>query len=237
MDALAAEVFTGGRGKLVGARCDTPPDQIPRDTYGRIVRNGTGCKGLNPGALVIALAAQMRDLGRSLVIEAQNDRNTDQIWNQPAYRYTVNRYEVLDQTSAANLVASGKRTGALSHYPWNDAARGFVLVDATIHWVTEYGPNLHYVSGLSHTRATRFVAVLEIDAPPSNPDARIIGGEYIDDPSVGADRFTIPPFVVIADGPAPEDVPPEGDGARHNPWVSPAVVMQLLQLGAAPAAQ
>lgn len=237
LDALAAEAFTGGAGQLVGARCDTPPNQIPRDAYGRIVRNGKGCKGLNPGALVIALAAQMRDLGKPLVIDAQDDRNTDQIWNQPAFRYTVNRYEVLDPASAANLVASGKRTGTLSQYPWNDAAHGFVLVDATIHWVTEYGPNLQYVSGLSHTHTTRFVAVLETDAPPSDPNARIIGGEYVDDPSVGADRLTNPPFVVIASGPGPEDVPPDADGTRHNPWVSPAVVMQLLQLGAAPAAR
>ena len=234
MNALAAEVFNDGTARFIGARCDTPPNLIPRDPYGRIVRNGTGCKGLNPGALMVVLAAQMRYLGKSLIIDAQDDNNTDQIWNQPAYRYTVNRYEVLDRASAANFVVYGKATGSLSQYPWNDAARGFVLVDATIHWVTEDGPNQTFVSGLSSTKQTRFVAVLEIDSAPSDPNARIIGGEYIDDPSVGADRLTIPPFVQIARGPGPEGLPPDADGSQHNPWVSPATVMQLLTLGAAP---
>ena len=36
---------------------------------------------------------------------------------------------------------------------------------------------------------------LELDAPPNDPNAVIIGGEYIDDASVGADRLTVPPFV------------------------------------------
>jgi hypothetical protein len=231
LDALAAEVYNDAAARFVGARCDTAPGHVARDSYGRIVRNGTGCKGLNAGALVVVLGQQMRRLHKALVIDAQNDWNTDQIWNQPAYRYTLNRYEEIDQVAAANLVASGARTGPLTHYLWNDAAAAFVFVDVTILWVSERGPNVDYVSGLTSTGRTRFVAVIELDRPASDPDSRIIGGEYIDDPSVGADRLTVPPFVWVAMGPGPEDLPTSVDGNSHNPYVRPSVVTQLLDKG------
>jgi hypothetical protein len=230
LDALAAEVYNDASVRFIGARCDTPPDQIKRDRYGRVVRDGTGCKGLNAGALVIVLSQQMRALNQTLTIDAQNDWNTDEIWNQPAYRYTVNDYEEIDAVAAANLVAFGTRTGSLDRYLWNDAAAGFVLVDVSIHWVREHGPNLTVVSGLQSSATTRFVAVLEIDRAPADPQATILGGEYIDDPSVGADRLTVPPFAWIATGPGPESLPTWVDGSSHNPYVRPSVVSELLAM-------
>ena len=59
---------------------------------------------------------------KAMAIDAQTPFNTDQIWNQPAYAYTLNRYEKLSEKEAANLVAKGKREGDLEKYKWNDNA-------------------------------------------------------------------------------------------------------------------
>ena len=52
----------------------------------------TGCTKLEIGDLN-ALMAEVYADGDSSFIGAQNGYNTDQIWNQPTYRYTVNRYQ------------------------------------------------------------------------------------------------------------------------------------------------
>ena len=164
-------------------------------------------------------------------IDAQNDFNTDQIWNQPAYRYTVNRYQPLTVAQAANLVAHGTLDGDQTSYAWNSAANGFVLVDLTIWWVSENGPNLTPVSGADSTVQTRMVAVIELDLDASDPNAQILGGEYINDSTAGADRLTVPPFVWVIHGPGYENLPTSVDGNYHNPYVKPSLVKQLIALG------
>jgi hypothetical protein len=231
VDALLAEVYLDGPSALIGARCDKKPAQIQRDQYGRIARDGSGCKGLNAGALVVVLGQWMKKKKGALAIDAQNDFNTDQIWNQPAYRYTVNRFTPIDAASAANLVAFGTTTGSLTSYPWNASAQAFAQVDLSIHWVSELGPNTQAVSGTSSTHETRVVAILELSAAATEPGARILGGEYVDDGTVHADRLTVPPFVWLSHGPGPEQVSPTLGGSGHNPYVSPRVVELLVRLG------
>jgi hypothetical protein len=231
INALEAEIYVDADAAFAGARCDTPPNQIRRDIAGRIVRDGSGCKGINAGALMVLLGNRMKRDQKALAIDAQNDFNTDQIWNQPAYRYTVYEYVALSVSEAANLVAYGQAWGPLDWYPWNWDAVGFVGIDIGIEWVSELGPNMDPVPGTRSTRETRFVAVLELDSYPNDPAAVIIGGEYLDDPSVGADRLSVPPFVWIAKGPGPEDLDGDVDGRHHNPFVKPSVVEQLIALG------
>ena len=50
VNALMAEVHVDSNSRFIGGRCDTKPADIKRDDAGRIVRNGGGCQGLNPGA-------------------------------------------------------------------------------------------------------------------------------------------------------------------------------------------
>lgn len=231
INALEAEIYKDAHSNLIGANCDTSPSEIKRDEYGRIVRNGSGCQGLNAGALLIVAAGLMKGRHQPFAIDAQNAFNTDEIWNQPAYRYSVYRFEVLTEAQAANLVAYGKKDGDLTHYMWNDAARGWVLVDFGIKWVAENGPNLTPVSGAASTRETRMVAVIELDGDGGNPDSLIIGGEYLDDSSVGADRVRVPPYVWVALGPGPEEVANSLDELAHNPYVKPSLVLQLVAMG------
>jgi hypothetical protein len=234
INGLLATIYTDADSKFIGGRCDTKPSDIKKDQDGRIDRNrpnGRGCKGLNPGALLITMGHRMKRDQKPFVINAQGEDNTDQIWNQPAYRYTVNRYETLTTAQAANLVASGKRTGNLTSYKWNPKAKGFVFVDVTLNWVTENGPNTEYVSGLVSTRKTRMVAVVELDKDASDRRANIIGGEYLEDKSVRATRLTVPPFVWITTKPGPETS--SADNA-HNPYVKTSVVRAIAALGQQP---
>ncbi|HUS68609.1 MAG TPA: hypothetical protein VMZ28_28935 [Kofleriaceae bacterium] len=224
MNALQAEVYNNARSRFIGARCDTEPADIERDEFGRIVRDGKGCQGLNAGALVIVAGNVMKIQKKKFNIDAQNEFNTEQIWNQPAYRYTVNRFETLTEREAANLVATGEKSGNLTDYLWNSSANGFALVDLSIHWVTELGPNVTPVSGTRSTNKTRMLAVIELDRSPSDPEAEIIGGEYLDDESIGANRLRVHPFVWIA-----LDVGPD-TGTGHNPFVKGQLVKTMVNL-------
>ena len=68
-------------------------------------------------------------------------------------------------------------------------------------------------------------------APPGSR-ARVIGGEYVEDPTVpAANRLRNAPFVWIATAPGPESLDPGVGGSHHNPYVKPSVVAQLLALG------
>ena len=171
VDALMAEVYVDAPSRFIGNRCDKKPSDIARDANGRIVRNGGGCQGLNPGALLVVLATQMKRNHLALAIDAQNDFNTDQIWNQPAYRYEVYRFQPLSRSDAAGKVMGASLDGGAppNAYPWDAAAQGFALVDIGIQWVHENGPNTTPISGLDNTNETRFVAVLELDKIRATP--------------------------------------------------------------------
>lgn len=67
-------------------------------------------------------------------------------------------------------------------------------MDVTLHWVSETaGPNTTVVSGAETTRTTRMVTVIELDRPATDSAARVVGGEYLDDDRVGADRLRVAP--------------------------------------------
>jgi len=240
MNALMATIYSDGFSYFLGARCDTVPRDIERDEFGRIMRRedaftkGAGCKGLNPGSLMVVLNQRLRVQKKPMVMNAQAANHTEQIWNQPAYRYKVNRYEPLTEAQAANLVASNRREGPLTEYRWNDGAHGFAFVDVTLSWVTEHGPNKEFYSGLRSSRSTRMTFVLETDMDLSNPDTQIIGGEYIDDPSAGTNRLTNAPFLWISTAPGPEHTQPGPGVYMHNPFIKTSVVTQLIELALAP---
>jgi hypothetical protein len=229
INALEAEVYVDGDSSFIGARCDTAPAKIKRDANGRILTGG--CGGVNPGSLLIVMGAQMKKAHKPFAIDAQNEFNTDQIWNQPAYRYTVNRFKSLTEKQAANLVMHGTMTGSATKYPYTAAAKGWALVDVTLSWVSENGPNTEMVSGMESTRETRMVAVIELDKAASQSTAKILGGEYVDDASVGANRLTVPPFLWTINDAGAENLSTSVDGDAHNPYVKPSLVKQLIALG------
>jgi hypothetical protein len=231
LNALEAEVHLDAVGGFIGARCDTKPASVPRDDNGRITK--AGCRGLNPGSFVIVMANRMKNIKNAanfvpkpFAINAQNDDNTDQIWNQPAFRYTVNDAAAISEEQAIQLTnKAGVGRSLPTRYAWNNDAKGFFRVDISLQWVSENGPNKEFVSGLDSAQTTRFAAILELDGDPNNPATRIIGGEFLDDPSIGASRLKVAPFVWTADG-----LPPDSARGSHNPFVKGSDVQRLVQL-------
>jgi hypothetical protein len=236
INGLEAEAYFDAPGNFIGGRCDTPKPQVHTDQFGRIDRD-SGCQGVNAGALLIVVGNRLKRDHLPFGIDVQSDTTTDEIWNQPAYRYTVNGLEMLSEREAANLVASGTKDGPLLHYMWNDQAKGFALVDFTLLWVSERitvtgeraGPNVKVLSGKDTTKTTHMVAVIELDGPTG--DASVIGGEYLSPKGSDADRFTVAPYVFINTGVADDNSPLDAIGSFHNPYVKPSLVQKLMKLG------
>lgn len=229
VNALMAEIYLDGPASLIGSTCNTPAGMIPRDVYGRVLKQG--CAGVNAGSLLVTAATLLKKYRVPFAMDAQNPTTTAEIWNQPTYRYHVYDYHPLTMAKAANLVARGAESGPERTYWWNPAARGFAFVDLGLHFVGENGPQLVSVSGLQSTYELRVAAVIELDADAADSSARIIGGEYLDLPSSRANRLTVPPFLWVARGSGPESLPEWIDGSRHNPYVRPSLVKQLAALG------
>src|SRR5262249_13133022 len=55
LTGLAAEAYLDAPIKAIGARCDRASEELFPDLFGRVPRDGSGCKGLNPGALAAVL--------------------------------------------------------------------------------------------------------------------------------------------------------------------------------------
>jgi hypothetical protein len=178
--------------------------------------------------MLILMANMLRDRQEAFAIDAQQPFSTDQIWNQPAYRYKVHDYKQISKEEATSLVASGLQSMAEppADYIWNTGAQGFALVDFELFYVVETSrPNLSVVNGGDYTHTSRMVAVIELDAPASDPEAAVIGGEYLDKDEVDANRLTVHPFVWIPGEPGE----PRGRGA-HNQYVASDMVMQIVAL-------
>ncbi len=225
INALMAEVYVDAPSRFLGSRCDVKPADIVRYPSGRV--RTSGCKGLNAGSLLIVLADLLKRQQRAIAIDAQTAWSTEQIWNQPAYRYQVYGYQpISSQEEAAHLVSGGVD----NRYFWNNNAKGFVRVQIGIKFVVEQGPNASVVSGASSTREMFIDAVLELDARADDPNATIIGGEYLN--SDRGDRLTVPPFVWLPEGPGAEDLEVEmASSSSHNPFVKPSLVRRLVELG------
>ena len=230
VNALMAEIYVDGPASYIGGFCNAKPSDIPRDQHGRVLREG--CDGVNAGSLLVAVATLLRRYQTPFVIDVQRPSATDEIWNQPAYRYHVYDYHPLTTSEAANLVARGATTGAETLYRWNAAARGFAFVDLGIRFVGEVSPQLVFSAPGNRARyELRVATVIELDADPASPGASIIGGEYLDLPASHADRLTVPPFLWMSQGPGREDLRWDVGGAHHNPYVRPSLVKQLMALG------
>ncbi len=227
INALEAEVNVDGDSKFIGARCDTAPKDIQRDSAtGHIIHaQNVGCDGVNAGTLLIVLNVLMKQQNRSMAIDAQNDFNTNEIWNQPAYRYHVYDFKPsIDAATAGNWVVNNAATGDQTGYTVNDAAKAWAYADIGVKWVSENGPNVNVVSGADSTRETRRGLVFELDADGGN----IIGGEY------AGKSTNLFPFIWIATAAGPENLDPNAaSGNTHNPYVKPSIVAQLVTLAQA----
>jgi hypothetical protein len=229
VNALMAEVYLDGPHSRIGTTCDVPPAFIPRDMYGRVLKEG--CSGLNAGSFLVVVSTLLKQHHQALAIDLQKPAKTEEIWNQPAYHYKVYDYRPITAAEAANLVERSTTAGPEKVYWWDRAARGFAFVDLGLWFVGEKGPNVTLVSGADSAFELRVAAVIELDRDPADPDATIVGGEYLDLPSSQAARLRVTPFVWMSGGPGPEVLPMDVGGDHHNPFVRPSLVQALVTLG------
>jgi hypothetical protein len=128
----------------------------------------------------------------------------------------VNAFSPLDEAAASRLVA---QKDGVPYSTFNPKAKGWAQVDFSILWVSEQGPNKEVVSGKDSTQTMRVNAVIELDRAASDPQAKIIGGEYVEGPN-GESRLAVPPFVWSPNGMGPE-----------NPSIQAELVKQLISMG------
>ncbi len=241
INALLAEVFLDARGSYLGQVCNRPPSAIARDSYGRVASDDAesriyrGCQGINPGALVIALGESMKRNAQAVGISPQSADSTATTW-RPAYRTTVYGYEALTEWQAGRLMRGFPKNELIpAPYEWNSTARGFVRLDLGITYVEALdAPIRDFVNGSSVAKELRVAAILELDRAPSDANAKIIGGEYIEDATVGASRTAVTSTILtIAAPPNRENRPTTlRGGIWANPYVSPREVLALAKLAA-----
>ncbi|APR82494.1 Hypothetical protein A7982_07843 [Minicystis rosea] len=232
VNALMAEVYVDSPVVIIGSTCGTRPYDIPYDWYGRVLKDG--CRGVNPGSLIIAVSTLLRRHQIPFAMAAQNENTTDQIWTQPTYRYYVYDFQPLTRAAAVNLVTRSSIAGPDATYVWNPAAQGFAFMDLGLRFVGEDKPHVELLSGLRSTYEMRVTAVLELDADASDPNAKILGGEYVAISNRETNRLTVPPFIWVARGMGPDDLPFYVGSNHHNPFIRPSVVKQLIVLGQQP---
>lgn len=172
LTGLLAESYSAADARFVGYRCDTAAVNFRYDGSGRIQQ--PNCRS-NAGTLFLAATNFIGKGQRAFAINAVNN---DEVWNQPAFSYTISRYDTVSEADAAKAVDATK-----TRYEWNTAARGFRRVTLTLTWAVEsYGPP----TGQPQTRSAgkTYDMIVELDA-----SGNVIGGEWI-----GSSKNDHPPF-------------------------------------------
>ncbi len=230
IEALFTELYFSDKATFAGRRCNTDPDKIERDEFGRPKQSE--CRDLNPGSFHIGVTGL---LARGAFYLNDNrpgkppfviDHNWDwEVWNFPLVKYEIREQQEVSKADAAKLVAAAARD-----YAWNDAATKFVRIKLE-YWMVSDGVPDHemlknaYLRGTS-SHATVLNYVLELDDAGT-----ILGGEWIQDPSTtwGEDNKKLHPdflWMPVRNDGAGENADDLG-GDDDNPFVSYSKVKML----------
>jgi len=239
IEALMTELYFSDQATFSGRRCNTRPDEIERDEFGRPTE--VACRDLNPGSFHVAITGMLGRGARNLATDNPEarpafiiDHNWDyQVWNFPIVSYTIDDQEELSVERANELVGA---TG--SDYHFNDDAQRFVRVAMTYSMISDGVP----VGELLRRADQRDVDphnvelnyILELDA-----NDRILGGEWIEDPTVtwGSNSKELhPDFIWMAvDAVGWGENADDTGGDNDNPFVSYNHARALLQCANEPA--
>ncbi len=233
VEALMTELYFTDQATFTGRRCETRPDKIERDSFGR--PTDPKCRDLNAGALHIAMVGLLGKGAKNLITNEENkkpafviDHNYDhEVWNFPLVKFEIRSQEVVSKERANELIGA---TG--STYTFNAAATKFVSVRAT-YWMVSDGvpPNELLVRADKRNIPLHDVDlnyVLELDSAD-----RILGGEWIKDPVTtwGDDSKQLhPDFAWMALDPVgPGENADDTGGQGDNPFVSYPIVQAILR--------
>ncbi len=234
IEAMMTELYFSDQATFSGSRCNTTPDEIERDEFGRPTESA--CRDLNPGSFHTAITGLMARGADELVPGAPDfiqrpafiiDHNWDhEIWNFPVVAFDVNSSEEVTAEEAQALI------GGEGEYTFNAAATRFVRVKLTYSMISDSVPP----SELLRRADTRDLDPVEVELNyvlELNDSDRILGGEWIEDPTVtwGEDSKELHPdfmWKAIAArgfGEGNDDL----GGDNDNPFVAYSRVQMLLR--------
>ncbi len=233
IEAMMTELYFSDEATFSGRRCNTSPDDIERDGDGR--PTDVSCRDLNPGAFHTAIVGMFGRGARNLVTGETGGRPAfiiDHNWDHEIWNFPVVRYEIVEQADVTEAQAQDLVGAAGSDYQWNASAARFRRIKLA-YWMISDSVGPTELLRRADTRAIDPVRVelnyvLELDA-----QNRILGGEWIDDPSVswGEDsKLLHPDFMWMAlDHQGPGENADDLGGSDDNPHVSYSRARMLLR--------
>lgn len=234
IEALMSELYFSDKATFTGRRCNSSPDDMSRDEYGRPTE--AACRDLNPGSFHIGVVGLL-NRGATPLFETDGltvnhpafviDHNYDwEVWNFPLTDYEILEQEEITEQRAQELVGA---TG--SDYTFNSAAVKFVRIKMNYSMVSDGVSDSKMLLRADQRNVSKHVTelnyVLELNASDE-----IIGGEWTKDPSTtwGDDSKKLhPDFYWAAVNPVGygESADDTG-GSDDNPHIAYPLVKSLL---------
>ncbi|MBI4702377.1 MAG: hypothetical protein HY744_14745 [Deltaproteobacteria bacterium] len=178
VEALLTELYFSDQATFSGRRCNTDPEKMDRDEYGR--PKDAACRDLNPGSFHIGVVGLLNKGATHFATNQPGkpafviDHNYDwEVWNFPLVKYEVlAAAEVSAEEANKAIGASG------SQYKFNPDARKFVKVQLR-YWMVSDGVDDSAMAKRADQRGvapheTGLEYILELSAADE-----IIGGEWL----------------------------------------------------------
>lgn len=239
IEALMSELYFSDKATFSGRRCNTAPDEVERDEFGR--PTDPACRDLNAGSFHIGVTGLL-GRGANFLFEGAGDKqfpafvidhNYDwEVWNFPLVRYQLDEQAEITEEQANQLVGA-----AGSDYQFNPAATKFVRVRMR-YWMISDGVSDSQMLERADQRSvspheTELNYVLEM-----NSADKILGGEWIERPEVswGEDSKKLHPdfFWMATDPVGYGEASDDTGGNNDNPFVKYPAVKALLSCANAP---
>lgn len=207
--ALLSEMNMNAKAKFIsGRRCSLPQSELTKRPATRTnPQVMDACDDVNPGSFHVGLVNFLGRMKQPIIFD---QKQNEEVWNYPIYKYRYNVSGPMDEGEAIAALQLGER---IDSWVFNPKARSWYKVTLTVSFrlsTTEVPQNAGQVPG--PTEAT-YEYILELDG---NGD--VIGGEWVGKYRVDHPDFIWMPF---------EPLEPTGDDSRGNPFVSNDEVTKL----------
>lgn len=172
--ALATLIWAKGQfnTRFVGGRCNQKDPST--DTMGR--PNDEECLDNNPGTWHMAIVNQIGQFKRSFVMDATYDY---EVWNQPISGYSIQYYNPITKTNAANFTGAIVPRKEFKNDPRSKVrapkSTHVVGVKMSVRYVVETSPSTEE-NQTTAIKTVKYEYDLELDK-----DLNIIGGEWYSD--------------------------------------------------------
>jgi len=231
IEALLTELYFSDKSTFAGRRCNTDPDKMERDEYGR--PKEAACRDLNPGSFHVGATGLLGKGAKHFATKEQKklafviDHNYDwEVWNFPVVKFEVTSAQEITAEKANELIGAQGST-----YAFNDDAVKFIEVKLT-YWMVSDGVSMDKMLMRGDQRGvapdeTNLHYILELDG-----NDKILGGEWLQVPTYtwgGELKDLHPDFYwmgtqVQGYGESNDDL----GGSDDNPYVAYSKVKALL---------